>query len=81
MLEKLRVVFQIPELRRKIFLTLLMLAIYRVGFQVSLPVIDMAKVQANQSSGGGLNDALQMVAVLSASNLSNVTIFGLGIMP
>lgn len=81
MFEKIRVVFQIPELRRKIFLTLLMLAIYRVGFQVSLPVIDRAEVQAKQQQGGGINDALQMVAVLSASNLTNVTIFGLGIMP
>ncbi|TWT36764.1 Protein translocase subunit SecY [Posidoniimonas corsicana] len=81
MLEKIRVVFQIPELRRKIALTLLMLAIYRVGFQVSLPVIDLEQVKINQSQGGGLNDILQQVAVLSASNLTTVTIFGLGIMP
>ncbi|TWT73674.1 Protein translocase subunit SecY [Posidoniimonas polymericola] len=81
MLEKLRVVFQIPELRRKIALTLLMLAIYRVGFQVSLPVIDLEQVKINQSQGGGINDILQQVAVLSASNLTTVTIFGLGIMP
>ncbi len=79
MFEKLRVVWQIPELRQKILLTLLMLAIYRVGFQVQLPIVDPAKI-ANQESGG-LSDILQQVAVLSASQLTNITIFGLGIMP
>ena len=35
MWEKLRVVFQIPELRKKIFLTLTLLAIYRIGFHIT----------------------------------------------
>jgi preprotein translocase subunit SecY len=81
MWEKLRVVWQIPELRQKILLTLLMLAIYRVGFQISLPIIDHQAVQRFGSQQGGLGDMLQAMAVLSASQLSNVTIFGLGIMP
>ena len=79
MLEKLRVIFQIPELRTKIGLTLLMLAIYRIGFQVHLPIIDPARI--NEQSGGGLSQMLQAMAILSATQLSQVTIFGLGIMP
>src|SRR4029079_13248700 len=81
MWEKLRVVWQIPELRTKILLTLLMLAIYRVGFQISLPIIDQEKVNKVSQSGGGLGDIINQVAILSASQLSQVTIFGLGIMP
>src|SRR3990170_2224882 len=81
MWEKIRVVWQIPELRQKILLTLLMLAIYRIGFQIPLPVIDQKAVEAFNSQEGGLGDLLQAVAILSASQLSNVTIFGLGIMP
>jgi preprotein translocase subunit SecY len=81
MWEKIRVVWQIPELRQKILLTLLMLAIYRVGFQVSLPVIDSEAVHAFKSQSGGIGDLMQAVAVLSASPLSDATIFGLGIMP
>lgn len=81
MFEKLRVVWQIPELRQKILLTLLMLGIYRVGFQISLPIVDIEKIQAFQDSQGGLNSMLQQVAILSASQLNNITIFGLGIMP
>ncbi len=81
MLEKLRVVWTIPELRRKIGLTLLMLAIYRIGFQISLPIVDHAELERFMDSSGGLNTVLKQVAVLSASQLNNITIFGLGIMP
>jgi len=81
MWEKLRVVWQIPELRKKILLTLGLLAVYRLGFQVPLPTVDPAKVQAFNESAGGVAGMLKQVAVFSASQLSQVTIFGLGIMP
>jgi preprotein translocase subunit SecY len=81
MWEKIRVVWQIPELRQKILLTLGLLAIYRLGFQIPLPIVDPLKVQAAASEGGGVTDVLQQVAVFSASQLTQVTIFGLGIMP
>lgn len=81
MWEKIRVVWQIPELRRKILLTMGLLAIYRLGFQIPLPIIDPEKVQALNNQSGGITDVLQQVAVFSASQLTQVTIFGLGIMP
>ena len=80
MLEKLRVVFTIPELRQKILLTLFLLAVYRVGYWVPLPVIDQEKIAAI-SNEGTFGDILNKVAVLSASQLQQATIFGLGIMP
>lgn len=81
MWEKLRVVWQIPELRQKILLTLLMLAIYRVGFQIRLPVVDQQAVSRFSSEQGGVGHVLQTVAILSATQLDQITIFGLGIMP
>ena len=81
MWEKVAVIWKIPELRTKIGLTLLMLAIYRVGFQIQVPILDTAKVRAVSSQKGGVGDMLEAVAMLSASRLSDVTIFGLGIMP
>ena len=81
MFEKLRIVFSIPELRQKILLTLLLLAIYRVGWQISLPMINQAAVQSAPQSSGGLGSMVQYAAVFSASNLRQATIFGLGIMP
>jgi len=80
-LEKLRVIFTIPELRQKILLTLGLLAIYRIGWQVPLPVIDPAAMRQLANESGGIGDLLRTVAVFSASNLSQATIFGLGIMP
>lgn len=81
MLEKLRIVFTIPELRQKILLTLGLLAIYRVGWQVPLPIIDPKAMSAFAEETGGIGDLLRTVAVFSASQLSQATIFGLGIMP
>ncbi len=82
MFEKLRVVFTIPELRKKILLTLGLLAVYRVGWQVPLPVLDPAQMKQQLTQGSsGLGDLLQTVAVFSASQLNQATIFGLGIMP
>jgi len=81
MWEKIAVIWKIPELRTKIGLTLLMLAIYRIGFQVQVPILDHAKVRTVTSQRGGIGDMLETVATFSASRLSDVTIFGLGIMP
>src|SRR3954463_12381717 len=81
MWEKVKVIWKIPELRSKIGLTLLMLAIYRVGFQIQVPILDQAKVNSLSQQKGGVGDMLEQVAMLSASRLRDVTIFGLGIMP
>ncbi len=81
MLEKIRVIFTIPELRQKILLTLGLLAIYRVGWQVPLPIVDPQAMNAFADQSGGIGDLLRTVAVFSASQLSQATIFGLGIMP
>lgn len=80
MWEKLRVVFTIPELRQKIFLTLIFLGIYRVGFQITLPIIDQDAMAANTTQGT-FGDFVDKVAVFAASDLQKATIFGLGIMP
>ena len=81
MLEKFRVIFTIPELRQKILLTLGLLAIYRVGWQVPLPIIDANVMNQFSKESGGIGELLRTVAVFSASQLSQATIFGLGIMP
>jgi preprotein translocase subunit SecY len=82
MFEKLRVIFTIPELRRKIWLTLFLLAVFRIGSQIPLPVIDHRAVSDLASgSGGGFGALLQKVSIFSGTQLNQVTIFGLGIMP
>lgn len=84
MLSRLRLVFTIPELRRKIFLTLILLAVYRMGFSIPLPFInqeEFARTFNRLAGQQGIGQVMQAVALLSASKLGNATIFGLGIMP
>lgn len=86
MLGRIITVFKIPELRRKIFLTLGLLAVYRMGFWIPLPFIDQVQMADNieklqQGGEGGLGQVMQIVALFSASRIGNSTIFGLGIMP
>ena len=81
MWEKLRVIFTIPELRKKILFTLGLLAVYRVGWQIPLPIVDQSQMSAFFKSASGVGQLFQQVAVFSAASLSTITIFGLGIMP
>ncbi|HEX3871334.1 MAG TPA: preprotein translocase subunit SecY, partial [Pirellulales bacterium] len=55
MWEKIRVIFTIPELRQKILLTLLFLAIYRVGWWIPLLIVDpeaMSNFFKSQTNAG-----------------------------
>jgi preprotein translocase subunit SecY len=82
-MRKLITIFKIPELRKKILITLLFLVIYRIGYCIPLPMVDQAKLakkMAEQSSGS-LGQVLGLVSTFSGGNLTNACIFALGIMP
>jgi preprotein translocase subunit SecY len=85
MLAKFATIFKIPELRRKIFLTLFLLFVYRLGFYITLPTIDQGAMKSifdsMRESNNALGNTLKMVELFSASSFGNSTIFGLGIMP
>jgi preprotein translocase subunit SecY len=83
MLQKLLLVFRIPELRRKILLTLLLLAVYRLGYHVYLPFIDQRALLEQRKDAenqpGGMDTFMQTISLFSASQLNSI--FGLGIAP
>ena len=83
MFEKLRVIFTIPELRQKILLTLLLLAIFRVGTLIPLPIADPQRLSQffEQAENAGFAALVNQVAMFSGTSLSQASIFGLGIMP
>ncbi len=83
MLQKLWIVFRIPELRQKIVLTLILLAVYRLGYHIFLPMIDQeALAQSLQTQeNNAIGKAMQVLQMFSASSVGLSTIFGLGIMP
>ena len=73
-MSKLRAIFSIPELRQKILITLLFLAIYRIGYYVPLPFIDQQKLAdyMNQNAGGAFGRALGLVSMFSGGTLSRL---------
>jgi len=82
-------VFKIPELRKKILFTLLMLVVYRAGMFTPIPgtdtrfLSDMAAPQETSSStGGGVSakDYLDFVAQITGGRFGPF-LFSLGIMP
>lgn len=86
MVEKFLLLFKIPELRRKLLLTVILLAVYRMGFWIPLPFVDQDAMQESikkmqEGSDSGFGQVMQIVALFSASRVGNATIFGLGIMP
>src|SRR5688572_20345564 len=78
--------FRIPELRNKVLFTLFMLMIYRIGYHVPIPGVDQgafAALEARQQTGddSAAGRLAQYVSLFSGGNLSQSTIFGLGVMP
>ncbi|MCP2619906.1 preprotein translocase subunit SecY [Candidatus Aminicenantes bacterium AC-334-K16] len=79
MLESIRNIFSIPDLRKRIIFTLMLLAVYRIGAQIPNPGISAtALAEFWQSQKGTI---LGFVDLFSGRNMSRMTIFALGIMP
>jgi preprotein translocase subunit SecY len=70
---------KIPELKKRILFTLLMLAVYRLGCHIPTPGIDASALSAFFSSQqGGLLDLFNM---FSGGALQRMSVMALGIMP
>ena len=79
MLDSIRNIFSIPELRKRVIFTLLLLAVYRIGAQIPNPGISgVALAEFWQAQKGSI---LGFVDLFSGRNMSRMTIFALGIMP
>lgn len=78
-IETLKNCWKIEDLRQRILITIVFVAIYRFGSFVVLPGIDPSMLQKLQSqTSGGLMSLLDM---FSGGAFSNASIFALGIMP
>lgn len=76
-------IFKIPELRKKVLFTLLIIVIYRIGTYVPTPGIDGTALarffqSISRTSGGQL---FGIMGMFSGGALQKATIFALGIMP
>ncbi|MCJ7612336.1 MAG: preprotein translocase subunit SecY, partial [Candidatus Aminicenantes bacterium] len=79
MLDSIRNIFSIPDLRRRVIFTLLMLAVYRLGSQIPNPGINSQALEELWTTQKGT--ILGFVDLFSGRTMSNMTVFALGIMP
>jgi preprotein translocase subunit SecY len=78
-IESLKNIFRVPDLRNRLLFTLGMLAVYRLGNHIPTPGVDARALteffEQNRGTWFGFVD------MFSGGNLSRVTVFALGIMP
>ena len=78
MLESLRKVWKIDDLRKKLIYTFLMLLLYRLVGVIPAPGVDAAKVMSSAASNLPL---LELVNMMTGNAFSQMTIMAMGITP
>src|SRR5205814_9077432 len=81
MLSWLANAWRVPELRRRVLFTALILALYRLGSWIPAPGVDSASIQNFFNSGGRGSGIFAFLNTFSGSALSRFSLFALGIMP
>jgi preprotein translocase subunit SecY len=71
--------WRVPELRRRVLFTALILALYRLGSWIPAPGVDSDQIKQYFSNQGGT--ILGLLNVFSGGALSQFSLFALGIMP
>jgi len=78
-MNRLKNLFAVPELRKRVLFTLILLVIYRLGVHVSVPGVNAENLQAAlRRGGGGLFD---VVDLFSGGAFKKFSVFALGIAP
>ncbi len=79
MIQAFQSIFNIPDLRKRIGFTVLMLMVTRLAAHVPVPGIDVAAIQRMAASGG--SDIFNMIDMFSGGAFKQLTVVALGIMP
>ena len=79
MIQTIRKAWGVPELRKKILFTLLILVIYRIGSAIPVPYVDTQLL--NQYLDGMGTTILGLYNVMSGGAFAQATVFALGIQP
>jgi len=79
MIDSVKNIFAVPDLRKRVFFTLGLLAVYRIGNHIPTPGVNPQALAllAEQTK----NTMFGLYDMFTGGNLSRVTIFALGIMP
>src|SRR5487761_300245 len=79
MMDSLKSITEIPDLRKRISFTLLLMAVYRLGSFIPTPGINAAVFQQYFNQMGGT--LFGLLSMFSGGSLNRLTVFALGIMP
>ncbi|PKP42951.1 MAG: preprotein translocase subunit SecY [Bacteroidetes bacterium HGW-Bacteroidetes-10] len=79
LIETIKNIFKIEELRKRIVYTILLLLVYRLGSYVVLPGIDPTQLDQLQSQAS--EGLLGLLNMFSGGAFGNASIFALGVMP
>ena len=79
MIQTIRKAWGVPELRKKILFTLLILVIYRIGSAIPVPYVDTNTLSAYLNGMG--TTILGLYNVMSGGAFAQATVFALGIQP
>jgi preprotein translocase subunit SecY len=80
MLSTILSAFRVPDIRKKLAFTALLLGLYRLGSHIPVPGVDVKAVNAVQKQFGG-GGVLNLLNTFSGGGLSRIALFALGIMP
>src|SRR5690348_452489 len=73
--------WRVPELRKRVIFTAIILALYRLGSWIPAPGIDSQSIQSFFNTGGRGLGVFGLLNLFSGSALSRFSLFALGIMP
>jgi preprotein translocase subunit SecY len=79
LIDTVKNIWRIEELRKRILLTLGLLLVYRIGSFIVLPGVDSAAL-ANATSGGG-GGLVDLLSIFTGGAFTRASIFALGVMP
>lgn len=83
MFKTIRNAWSIPDLRKKILFTLLIIVIFRIGSVIPVPFLDMTALSQLTFGGGdaATNSIFAYLNTMSGGAFGNATIFAMGITP
>ncbi|MDO4287101.1 MAG: preprotein translocase subunit SecY [Eubacteriales bacterium] len=79
MIETLKAAWHVPELRKKLIYTAVIILLFRLGSSIPVPYIDIAQLSAYFDSLSGTT--LGLMNVFSGGGLSRATIFAMSVTP
>jgi preprotein translocase subunit SecY len=78
MIEKIKTVFRIPELRQRILFTLGIIAVFRLGSHVPLPGVDVEVLSAAiDNLQQGMQGFLGLFDLFAGGNFKKATVFAI----